>query len=538
MSIHRRESTKSARRRSRFPIHRSGFVLAIGMLLLFVLGLSHEADAVRSPSSWSGKSSTNRHPNSTTAVSSSDLPRGGGRNAAAIATPSMYWAVLHNWLYYLSLGFNAVNIPYMIREIVDGNPNAKPSPQSIALSGNVEAVDKILTFGGVAFLAALSDKHGRKPLIAWSSFGFAITNLVQAFAGRAPTTGASKTLLYLADLVDGCSSCMSPVCQAYVADCSGSGAGSSLASNLGIFQGISIGGAFVFAFPIGGLLGAKFGPRLPILMAAGFQVLNGLLAIFVTPESNNPQNRIHKKILFSDVNPITGLQKLFGIGSKSFGSSIGSSNSRSLLRTASLTYLCLSMARGALDAQFVNYSNIRFGWTQAQAGPVLVMTGLMLAIVPRILIPLLGMQRAINGGILVVGLGLSSAGLVAKSAQFVGSIGIVSIGFVAIPALMALLANLAPPGQSGALLGAVGSMSELSGAISSSMYATLLATFATTTTASTSTGMLSTIQSALPDIPGMHFLVGASFCLLGWAVSSRGLHRDKGHPALSMSAAK
>jgi len=230
------------------------------------------------------------------------------------------------------------------------------------------------------------------------------------------------------------------------------------------------------------------------------------------------------------------LQNLLGIaGGNGFGTS-----SVSLLRTAALTYFFLSLARGSLDAQFVNYSNLRFGWTQAQSGPVLVMTGFMLAIVPRILVPLLGLQKAINLGLLVYALGLSSAGLVDTSARFVMSIAVVAIGCVSIPALQALLANLAPPGESGALLGAVGSMTELTGAIASTLYAVVLAAFATPLasvdeTSSATLSVLSKLRSVLPvEVPGMHFLVGASCCLIGWAISSPGLKKHRDHPALAM----
>jgi DHA1 family tetracycline resistance protein-like MFS transporter len=117
-----------------------------------------------------------------------------------------------------------------VREIVDGDARASPSARSIALSGKVEAVDKLLTFLGIGFLSALSDKYGRRPLMAWSAIGFAITNLLQA-------TTNSVAMLYLADFADGCSSCMLPLCQAYIADVSASG---QLASNLGTFQGLSL----------------------------------------------------------------------------------------------------------------------------------------------------------------------------------------------------------------------------------------------------------------------------------------------------------
>lgn len=417
-------------------------LLLVGMVLLLCRN-APTVGAIRSPSSFTAGPKqledqlvqTYASPNSNVVLVAEEFRGGANKKAAAAPqTPSMFWAVLHSWLYFLSLGFNLLNVPFMIREIVDGPGATSPSSQSIALSGNVEAVDKILTFCGVAFLSFLSDKHGRKPLIAWSAFGFAVTNILQAFAGRAPTLQASKVLLYLADFVDGISSCMNPVCQAYVADCTLQGSGASLASNLGVFQGLSIGGAFVVAFPVGGMLGAKYGPKLPILLAAAFQVINGLLATFVTPESNvRVQSQKTKstatdklEISLADLNPLTGMRKLLGIGKDvlpGFGTS-----SVPLLRTASLAYFCLSLARGSLDAQFVNYSNIRFGWSQAQSGPVLVMVGLMLAIVPRILVPILGLQNCISYGLLVYAVGLASAGLVAIPAHFVASIAIVAMG--------------------------------------------------------------------------------------------------------------
>lgn len=87
------------------------------------------------------------------------------RGGDAEKTPSIYWAVFHNWMYFLSLGFNLINIQFLVREIIDGDAKASPSAKSIALSGKVESVDKLLTFLGIGFLSALSDKYGRKPLM-------------------------------------------------------------------------------------------------------------------------------------------------------------------------------------------------------------------------------------------------------------------------------------------------------------------------------------------------------------------------------------
>ena len=40
---------------------------------------------------------------------------GGGANKQV----SYAWAVLHNWLYFLSLGFNLINIQFLVRDIVE-----------------------------------------------------------------------------------------------------------------------------------------------------------------------------------------------------------------------------------------------------------------------------------------------------------------------------------------------------------------------------------------------------------------------------------
>ncbi|KAL7552979.1 hypothetical protein ACHAWF_017198 [Thalassiosira exigua] len=416
--------------------------------------------------------------------------RGGDSKA-----PSIYWAIFHNWLYFLSLGFNAINIQFLVREIIDGDPKASPSAKSIALSGKVESVDKMLTFLGIGFLSALSDKFGRKPLMAWSAFGFMLTNLIQA------NTKSSIWSLYLADFVDGCSSCMLPLCQAYIADVSEP---QQLAANLGIFQGLSAGGAFILAFPIGGILGSKFGPRLPLLLAAGAQLLNALIIMFITPESNQAKN---KELYLKEANPIGGMKKLFCHAP--------------ILRTVALVYFLSALARCSLDAQFTNYANIRFGWTQAQSGPVLVLVGIMLAIAPRVFVSFFGLQKAITMGLLIFASGLAGAGLAPTPPLFVFGIFTVSIGCICLPAIQSVLANLANPGERGALLGAVGSLNELTGAIGSTMYACLLAKF--TTDSGPFGGRL----------PGMHFLFGSFLLLAAYGISIQGFLVNKNHPALS-----
>uniref|UniRef100_A0A7S4N6C5 Major facilitator superfamily (MFS) profile domain-containing protein n=2 Tax=Odontella aurita TaxID=265563 RepID=A0A7S4N6C5_9STRA len=142
----------------------------------------------------------------------------------------------------------------------------------------------------------------------------------------------------------------------------------------------------------------------------------------------------------------------------------------------------------------------------------------MVGIVPRILVPILGLQSAILFGLLVLAAGLVGAGLSPTPQGFVFSIFVVSVGCVCNPALQALLANLARPGERGALLGAVGSLNELTGAMGSTLYAVIL-------------GLYTSEKAPLP-LPGMHFLVGAGFLILAWGVALQGFRTNKGHSAL------
>jgi len=156
--------------------------------------------------------------------------RGDGRGSATAAPAvagSIWWAVLHNWLSFLCLGLTIPVLGRVISTIVnaDGSPNV--SPASAVLGGDVESLDKLITFLFVGFSGALSDVVGRKPLMAWSALGFASTCLIQA------TASEGVAAFYIADLVDGVSSCMGAVCQAYVTDVSPP---ARRAINLGIFQ--------------------------------------------------------------------------------------------------------------------------------------------------------------------------------------------------------------------------------------------------------------------------------------------------------------
>ena len=126
---------------------------------------------------------------------------GGGANKQV----SYAWAVLHNWLYFLSLGLCIPVLPKVIASTVNDDGAAVITSKSARVAGDVEGVDKLLTFLFVGALGACSDGVGRKPLIALSALGYATTVLVQARATKVAH-------FFAADAIDGLTSCMNAVC--------------------------------------------------------------------------------------------------------------------------------------------------------------------------------------------------------------------------------------------------------------------------------------------------------------------------------------
>ena len=422
-------------------------------------------------------------------------------------SPSFWWALLANWLYFMSLGLSIPNLPYVVGGLVnplkDGAVNTDPTtPAAIRVSGDIEALDQALTFLGVGLLGALSDVVGRKPLMAWSALGFGCTCLIQGTAGlplwrsfealpmlpRLLGSRASVATLFVADAIDGVSSCMSNVAQAYVADVSPK---EKAAINLGIFQGLSIGGAFVFAFPIGGILGAKKGPRVPILAAAVLQSLNFLIITFVMPEPLPPAARANRQLDLREANPVGALRKLFGRAP--------------FVRDVATVYALVTLARHVLDAQFTVYARYKFGWSQQQSGPLLVLVGLMLAIAPRVVVPRLGLRRSITGGTLVFAAGLLGTAFAATAPHFFAAILVAAVGCACIPALVAVLTSQTAEGERGALLGGLASVDRLLGTLGTTGYARLFAYF---------------ISDAAPfKLPGAHFVAAAGALAVAFGVA-------------------
>ena len=389
--------------------------------------------------------------------------------------------MLHNWLYFLALGLSIPVLPRVISTIVnpDGSPDV--SPASSILGGDVEAVDKLITFLSVGFLGSLSDVLGRKPLLAYSAFGFAFTCLLQA------QCKTSTAILYVADFVDGISSCMNGVCQAYVIDASPP---DRRAVNIGLFQGLSVAGAFILGFPLSAVISAQYGLRAPLYAAAAVGFLNGLIALFLTPESLPASERAGKKLDLAQANPIGSLSMLFG--------------RTPLLRNACAAFFLVWFSNACINSQFGNYVNHLFGWGAQESAPLLVLIGIMLAIAPQLLVPRLGLKRSIQTGSLVYALGLLATGFAKTPPILVCSVVLTSLGCICIPALVTFIANQAEPSERGALLGGVETLQEACLAIAYVVYGRLFAHFIS--------------DKAPMKLPGAPFVLASAILVVAFAI--------------------
>jgi len=365
----------------------------------------------------------------------------------AFTRPSFKWALLHNWMYFLALGLAIPVLPRVISAIVNADGSSDVSPASSIVSGDVEALDKLLTFLFVGFLGSLSDVYGRKPLMAYSALGFAITCWLQGCASR------RLSLLYVADLVDGMSSCMNNVCQAYVTDASPP---DRRAANLGIFQGLSVAGAFILGFPLSAVIQQKYGYSAPLKAAALVGVLNFLIVVFFTPESLPAAHRVASKVDLATANPLGTLSLLF--------------RRTPLLRAATTAFFLIWFGNACINSIFGNYVNHLFKWGPAESAPLLVLVGLMIAIAPPLLGPRLGLKLSIQVGAVVYGLGLLATAFASSPPSLVYSVLFTSVGCICIPALVAFIANQAQPNERGALLGGLETLQELCLALAHSTY--------------------------------------------------------------------
>jgi multidrug resistance protein len=161
--------------------------------------------------------------------------------------------------------------------------------------GFLTAAFSIAQFFATPVLGDLSDKYGRKPLLAISLIGTCISFIMFAEA-------RGIVMLFAARILDGITGGNVSVAQAMVSDTS---TPQNRAKRFGI-----LGSAFGFGFIIGPALGgllSKFGEQVPFFFAAFIAMVGALCTIFLLKETN-PKGKIKSKVRFSFLSLITVLK--------------------------------------------------------------------------------------------------------------------------------------------------------------------------------------------------------------------------------------
>jgi MFS family permease len=188
------------------------------------------------------------------------------------------------------LGFGLIIpvLPVFAKELGAGNIQV----------GMIAGVYSLMNFLIAPLWGALSDRHGRRPIILLSIAITASSYLLFGFT-------TSLVLLFLSRMLSGVGAANLSVAQAYISD---STTPENRARSMGMI-GAAFGLGFIFGPLVGGVIKSEFGIGALGILACSLSTLNWVMAYFMLPESIKAKNRDRKLSLFSFKNLFEVLQR-------------------------------------------------------------------------------------------------------------------------------------------------------------------------------------------------------------------------------------
>jgi len=307
----------------------------------------------------------------------------------------------------------------------------------------------IANFFGSPILGALSDQHGRRPVLLLGFFGLALSFFVTGMA-------TALWMLVAVRLVSGALQANAAVAQAYVADIS---APDERAKRFGML-GAMFGLGFVLGPVMGGLLG-DINLHLPFFVAGTLAVINAAYGAFVLPESLPAERRT--PVNWRKANPVASLRQLRdlqGVGT--------------LVAVIGLA----SLAQFVMHTTWVLYTSFKFGWGPKENGWSLFAVGVMSVLVQGGLIRV-ALKRAAPQRIALLGLVSSVVcyalwGAASEGWMMYAVVVLNLFGYMATPAIQTLVSNAADEHSQGRTLGAVASLNSLTAVAAPVLGAALL----------------------------------------------------------------
>lgn len=279
----------------------------------------------------------------------------------------------------------------------------------------------------------LSDKFGRRPIILFSLFGFAIDYILLALS---PTI----VWLFVGRVIAGLTGASITTASAYIADVSND---EDRAKNFGMI-GAAFGVGFIVGPVLGGILG-HYGSRVPFYAAAVLCFINFLYGYFILPESLDKDKR--REFSWKRANPI---------GSFKF---LGKHPEISALIVA---LILIYIASHAVQSNWSYFTMYEFGWTERLVGISLGVMGLLVGLVQGVLIrwtiPKLGEQKSIYFGLILYAIGLLLFSFASSEWMMFAFLIPYCLGGICGPALQSIITKSVASTEQGELQGALTSL--------------------------------------------------------------------------------
>jgi MFS family permease len=309
-------------------------------------------------------------------------------------------------------------------------------------------------------IGALSDHHGRKPVIAGcvagSVLGLGLFALTIATDWRTIPWAAGSNiplaLLFAGRLIDGVSGGTAATASAVLADISPP---EKRAQAFGLI-GVAFGLGFILGPALGGLLG-RISVTLPLLLAVGVAALNLVLVITLLPETHPIEARrpLPRK---RDLHPFGQLARVFA---------------QARIRRLCGAFFLFFLGFSGFTAVLVLYFKQAFGWGPGLAGAAFLVVGVVATVVQGGLIgplvkrfgewrlSLAGLGFVIAGCLLIASANTSSATVSVFSGVAILALG---TGLVT-PCLRSLVSRRLDDSGQGAALGSLQGLQSLAGFI-------------------------------------------------------------------------
>uniref|UniRef100_A0A7S0TRX5 Major facilitator superfamily (MFS) profile domain-containing protein n=1 Tax=Hemiselmis andersenii TaxID=464988 RepID=A0A7S0TRX5_HEMAN len=331
-------------------------------------------------------------------------------------------------LYFMSVALAIPSMPKLVNNILTGAGRVTSSSQMVLAA--LLATDGFFTFLTNNFWGTLSDRYGRKPFLTMSALGIAVGAALVAVGAHMGRVWP----MFLGASIDGCTSCMFGLGQAYVSDVSHP---KELAGNIGVFLGIAAGVSFMIGIPISAVLTSKVSPQAPFIASAVIGFVNSLL-VFLIPESNPEDDR--REVDLANANPWGALRML---------------HEDPLMFGVAVTYFLLWFAHTGLQVTWMNFFDAQHGWPASKSGMVLSVFGIGVSIMPKLILKFLSLPMAIELTLFIYTLAMVGLGLVRGSDIAVYTILFFACtGSTSLPSTLSLLTNQARHNERGAMQGA------------------------------------------------------------------------------------